>query len=141
MLNELPELIRRYEYNSEIDLFEFKPQIERRGCLNISDLQEVANWKSPRSAGHIKKNSDQFVQEITSVALGAREERTRIEVLCVLDGVSWPTASVILHFFHKDPYPILDFRALFSVSLDMPNQYTFSILVGICQILSQTVSQ
>jgi hypothetical protein len=27
--------------------------------------------------------------------------------------------------FHRDPYPILDFRALWSVSLDTPKQYSF----------------
>ena len=40
--------------------------------------------------------------------------------------MSWPTASVILHLFHRDPYPILDYRALWSVSLEVPGQYTFS---------------
>jgi len=52
-------------------------------------------------------------------------ERARIESLTVLDGVGWPTASVILHFFHKDLYPILDYRAQWSVSMDMPIQYKF----------------
>ena len=46
-------------------------------------------------------------------------------LLTCLTGVSWPTASVILHFFHPDPYPIMDFRALWSVSLKVPAQYTF----------------
>jgi hypothetical protein len=39
--------------------------------------------------------------------------------------VSYPTASVILHFFHRDVYPILDFRALWSMGFDQPPQYTF----------------
>ena len=124
-LESLDKLVDRYQYGNEIDLGEYYQQIERRGCLTSIDLQRVAAWKSPRSAGHVKKNSDQYVQEITGIALNANEERTRVEVLCVLDGVSWPTASVILHFYHKNRYPILDFRALFSVSLEVPNQYTY----------------
>jgi hypothetical protein len=38
----------------------------------------------------------------------------------LLEGVAYPTASVILHFLHRDPYPILDVRALWSVSADAP---------------------
>jgi hypothetical protein len=87
----------------------------------------VAHWKAPRSAGHVEKNGHDFVKEVSAFAFGAHDERARIESLTLLDGVSWPTASVILHLFHPDPYPILDFRALWSVGLSMPNQYKFSI--------------
>jgi hypothetical protein len=35
-------------------------------------------------------------------------------------------ASVLLHFGQKDPYPILDFRALWSLGLDEgPSVYNF----------------
>ena len=39
-------------------------------------------------------------------------------MLTLLDGVSWPTASVILHFCSARPYPILDYRALWSLSCE-----------------------
>jgi hypothetical protein len=40
--------------------------------------------------------------------------------------VGWPTASTILHLCHKDPYPILDFRALWSLSTEVPDyRYPF----------------
>ncbi len=86
----------------------------------------IAKWKAPRSAGHVKKNTYKYVKEITSFAFKARDERSRIETLTILDGVSWPTASVILHLFHKEKYPILDFRALWSASISVPPQYRFS---------------
>jgi hypothetical protein len=53
-------------------------------------------------------------------------ERLQIEVLTLLDGVSWPTASVILHFFHSAPYPIVDFRALWSLKNKVPKRYGFN---------------
>lgn len=56
--------------------------------------------------------------------------RARIEALNLLDGVAWPTASVILHLFHSDPYPILDYRALWSLSLEQPTQYNFPFWWG-----------
>jgi len=115
----------RYEYVSEVDLFELKPQIEKQGYMTKKELHRVAIWKSPRSAGHVLKNSDGFVQEITGFALAAEDERSHIELLCLLSGVSWPTASVLLHFFHSKPYPILDFRALYTVSLNVPTHFRF----------------
>jgi hypothetical protein len=46
--------------------------------------------------------------------------------LTLLDGVLWPIASVILHLFHKDRYPILDYRALWSTSTKVPLHYDFA---------------
>lgn len=34
-------------------------------------------------------------------------------------------ASVILHFVHPDPYPVLDFRALGSLGVKAPSEYSF----------------
>jgi hypothetical protein len=40
--------------------------------------------------------------------------------------VAFPTASVLLHFAHRDRFPILDFRALWSLGIDEPpTAYTF----------------
>jgi hypothetical protein len=44
-------------------------------------------------------------KEVASITLTAASERVRIETLTILDGVSWPTASVILHFFHQKHSP------------------------------------
>lgn len=57
--------------------------------------------------------------------MAIKSERLRIEALTLLDGIGWPSASVILHFFHKQKYPILDYRALWSVSLEVPYRYIF----------------
>ncbi len=141
---ELVELARRYAYESdEIDLSELKGAISTRGCLTKNELRSVARWKSPRSSGRMEDNSEEYVREITGVALGSTIERTRIEVLTLLDGVQWPTASVILHFFHRDSYPIVDFRALWSISLDVPSSYKFDfwqMYVGFCRSLARSVN-
>lgn len=116
---ELKKLAQRYEYDS-IDLGGIEAGICERGFLTKDDLWNVARWKSPRSAGQVEKNSQFFVEEISGIALSAKDERTRIEVLTLLNGVQWPTASVILHFFHREDYPIIDFRALWTVSMGVP---------------------
>ena len=53
--------------------------------------------------------------------------RLRIGVLTLLDGVQMPTASVLLHLAHRDPYPIIDYRALWSLGVDAPpTPYSFA---------------
>jgi hypothetical protein len=116
----------RYEYQNDI-LTTVKSSVRQRGYILNDELQEIARWKAPRSAGHTKKNKGKYVAEVTKFALSTPNERARIEVLTCLDGVSWPTASVILHFFHVERYPILDYRALWSVTLDVPSQYGFGL--------------
>ena len=88
----------------------------------------LARWKTPRSARRIAGNSEAFVEEVTKMSLRSPEERLRIEALIRLAGVGWPTASVILHFCHEDPYPILDVRALWSLGVDRPpSAYRFDL--------------
>lgn len=74
------------------------------------------------------------------LALTSTVERTRVEALTLLDGVQWPTASVILHFYHKDPYPIIDFRTLWSISMEVPSHYSFEFwwqYVEYCRLLAK----
>gem|GEM_PF-1898830 len=47
--------------------------------MTKEQLRLVAQWKAPRSAGHIEKNDETYVREITSLAFSAKEERTRTE--------------------------------------------------------------
>ncbi|MBU4444987.1 hypothetical protein KJ656_07905 [bacterium] len=125
--SQITNIANRYKYpREEEELLELRSQIEEKGCLTKDQLRLVAKWKAPRSARHVEKNTHEYIKEVTSFAFSAKDERSRIKILTIIDGVSWPTASVILHLFHKDQYPILDFRALWSSGLDVPNQYKFS---------------
>lgn len=124
--DQIPEYAGAYEYSlSDVDLAQYAQEIQERGYLTKTDLERVAKWKSPRSAGHISKNSEAYVKAVTAVALQTDNEQLRIEALTLLDGVGLPTASVILHFYHKDRYPVLDFRALWSLSLEDSEKYSF----------------
>jgi hypothetical protein len=101
-----------------------------RGYLSLGDLQALGRWKTPRSAPLIARNDPEFVREVTGVALSTTSERLRIEVLTLLEGVNWPTASVILHFAHQDRYPIIDVRALWSLGVKAPPRYGFEAWEG-----------
>ena len=140
-VNKIAHWARQYDYpQQEADLIDMVPQVKKCGFLTLGQLLLVARWKSPRSAGRVETNGDDFVRAITGFALQSPNERARIEVLTVLDGVGWPTASVILHFFHPGEYPIMDFRALWSVSVHVPPQYDFPFwqkYVEFCRSVSE----
>jgi hypothetical protein len=125
---------------SEIFLDIIGPGAKARGYLSQSEFQAMCAWKSPRSKPRCASNSEALVQELTSTALAARNEELCIGALLLLDGVSWPTASVILHFCATTPYPILDFRALWTLKTWQPSAYSFPFwlrYVQCCRALAQ----
>jgi len=74
------------------------------------------------------------VQEATGIALAATSEILRIQNLLCLKGVGWPTASVVLHWFHDEDYPILDFRALWSLGIEKKmDEYRFDFWMAYVQ--------
>lgn len=126
---EISHWSERYEYPGEPELVAGPVTSSRsRGYLTKADFLQIARWKTPRSQARCTKNDPKFVEEVTRLALApSTSDRLRIESVTLLSGVEWPTASVILHFCHPEPCPILDFRALWSVSCDKPAQYDYSL--------------
>jgi hypothetical protein len=100
------------------------PRLRKNAFCSLDDLITIGNWKSPRIRRHILANSDGDVKEISRIALCSGNERVRIGALQLISGVSWAMASVILHFGFDNQYPILDFRALWTLQA-MPKVYTF----------------
>ncbi len=124
--SQIKNIANRYDYiGKEFELEQLADKIQKTGSLSKDNLRLIAQWKSPRSAGNVEKNSETYIKEITSFVFSTDDERARIQTLTILDGVLWPTASVILHLFHTDPYPILDFRALWSANTEVPKQYSY----------------
>jgi hypothetical protein len=134
-----PEEIRkwasRYSYtssNADADLEkvierEISPSVREKGFYKKDEFLTLCRWKSPRIVHNCERNEPSFVEAATGAAFNSTHEHLRIAVLTHLSGVSWPVASVLLHFGHREPYPILDFRALWSVSVDAPSQYDFDL--------------
>jgi hypothetical protein len=106
------------------------PAARERGFLTKPEFLALCEWKSPRTRPRCASNSEDFVVAVTRTALGSTNEQLRIEVLTLLQGVSWPTASVILHFCARDPYPILDVRAVWSVSAAVPARVDYPFWAG-----------
>lgn len=105
--------------------------------LTRNELIKIGKWKSPRTKKHCSSpvNDDCTVKSITKFSFSTRSERARIESLFVFKGVSWPTASTILHFAFPNKYPILDFRVLEAIKWEKPSQYNFVFWQKYCSHL------
>ena len=140
-----PEDIRaladRYGYEDDVPVLEAGRRARDSGRFSLKDFLDVCYWKTPRSRSKCQKNTAEEVKEITGIALRTPVERVRTEVLRCLHGVELPTASVLLHIAHRDPYPIIDFRALWSMGIEkLPRYYSFSFwtqYVHACRLLAQ----
>jgi hypothetical protein len=89
------------------------------GYLTRDQFLAISTWKSQRPRKRHERNSESFVREVTQSALSSADPRFKIEVLRLLDGVDWATASVILHFCDELAWPVLDFRAFWSLGRDL----------------------
>lgn len=131
----IPDWSVEYDYPAaDTRPFAIGAAAKSRGHLTRQEFLDLARWKTPRSRKQCERNDPAFIREVTTVALATPSERLAIEVLTLLHGVSWPTASVILHFCSHYRYPILDFRALWSLSCDaQPADYDYPLWQGYVQ--------
>ena len=93
------------------------PRVKAAKFLSKDDFLAICAWKTPRSKTQCSRNTENEVCEITRIALSASSEKVRLEILRLLHGVEYPTATVILHWCHEDFYPIIDFRAAWSLGV------------------------
>ena len=118
------------------------PVAKKRGYLTRSEFLALSRWKTPRTQKRCANNSAEFIKVVTEGSLSSSDERFRIEVLTLLSGVQWPTASVILHFCAREPYPILDYRALWSLSCLVPEKgYDFENWWDYCSFTRRLATQ
>jgi hypothetical protein len=106
----------RYDYpddcHDEQRLKRWLARQRGRKFLDKDHFRDIAMWKTPRAKDHYEANSAGFVRHVTEQAFQASDERLRLHTLMALEGVGVPVASTILHFAFPDMYPILDVRAL-----------------------------
>jgi hypothetical protein len=123
---DIPHWAARFSFTGGDEIPERLGSVaRRRGHLTKPEFLKLCRWKTPRSEPRCKLNSPALVREATHLALATTDEHLKIGILRVLHGVEWPTASVILHFCDRSPYPILDYRALWSLGFPKPPAYTY----------------
>ena len=126
--SSIPEWAAKYNYSpSATDahlISEVRPATLERGYLTGEEFREICKWKTRRSQSKCATNDEQAVRTITKAAFATSDEALKMDLLRVLHGVEWPTASTLLHFGDARPYPILDYRALWSLGFPKAPHYT-----------------
>ena len=124
--SEISHWASRYSYPGEDSIAAtVNATVRARGYLTRPEFLRLCRWKTPRSQPRCAQNPASRIREATSIALASDDDRAKVYILRSLAGVEWPTASVILHFCDARPYPILDYRALWSLGYRKPPPYTF----------------
>jgi len=127
-ITEVKTWADEYSYGGDSVLAkEIGRPVKAQRYVTKKQLLGLARWKSPRIVPKCDANDASFVEEVTGNALQSKDERFRVEVLRLLTGVGWPMASVILHFCHDDHYPILDYRALWSLRVHPVPRYKYEL--------------
>ena len=125
-LSEVERWAARYEYEDDDAVIAAGQQARQHGWYSRAEFLTITDWKTSRSRSRVRRNSTAAIKDATRLALSTSEERLRIGVLTLLQGVEMPTASVLLHLAHPDPYPILDIRAIWSLGVEkQPSYYPF----------------
>ena len=126
-LSEIMYWAARYSYADDAEVEAVGHGAAKRGWYTRDEFLTVTRWKTQRSRSRCEANDVASVEATTRLALSTPDERIRIEAFTRLHGVAYPTASVLLHFARPDAYPIIDFRALWSLGWDtLPTSYTFA---------------
>jgi hypothetical protein len=110
--------------SSEGILAHIRPAVLARGHLTRPEFLRLCAWKSARTKPLCRKNSTHTIETLTRAAFATSDEALKIDLLRLLEGVEWPTASTILHFCDARPYPVLDYRAIWSLGYAKPPRYT-----------------
>ena len=148
------EFSRRYKeedggrlLESDESLQESLKDAHLRGHITQRQLQDVVKWKSgKRTLHHLRGNTPEEVKECSEVAFAARTERLRIHALVALEGVSWPTASAVLHFVFPRRFPVLDVRAMRTVGeipadSNQPPSYTIPLWSKYAKLCRETAGR
>lgn len=88
------------------------------GYLLKAELKEMGQWKSHYLPSKIDENSPERIKDVTGEAFGLDDDWEKLEKITEIYGVAESVASVILHLYDREKYPILDKNALRSIGIN-----------------------
>lgn len=126
-LEDVPQWADRYAYRADDQhvIEAISPAVRERGYFLRDEFLDTYRWKTERTAKRPEKYTDAEVADVTGAAFRQSDEKLRLDLLCALDGVDVPVASVLLHVGCSAEYPIIDYRALWSLGSGQPSYYSF----------------
>jgi hypothetical protein len=142
-LDQVHKWAARYAYDVDDDriIDAIAPAVRERGHFLRDEFMTTYRWKTHRTIRHAEKYSDAEIADVTGVAFRQTDEKLRICLLRALDGVDWPVASTLLHVGLSPEYPIIDFRALWSLNSAMPAYINFEFWWAYVECCSKLAAQ
>ena len=136
---DLHDYAERYDKSYDTCVQDLVNAVRERGHLTKPELAILGDWKTPRIRPKLAQNSDELIQEVTRHAFATHSVRLAIHIPQLLYGVGLPVASTILHWFHPDPFPILDVRAMWTLGLqdEVQSLDLWETYVGLTRQLAQ----
>lgn len=140
--DELYDLISQYEIpNKEKFIVELFPENQRGHALTKDRFMELCLWKSPRPKRFYQKNPEDIIKEITTYSFNSNNDIVATKILTVLEGVNTPVASSILHFCHPKSFPIIDFRALWTLGIEDFNSSSIDLWIEYVDFTRQLANE
>src|SRR5579863_9665151 len=88
----------RYRATDDLEVESIGAAARVRGYYMHDELLIMCRWSTPRSRPLISSNDPATVERLTRAALATYREEVRMEMLTTLRGVSYPSATMLLHF-------------------------------------------
>jgi hypothetical protein len=137
---QIPYWASRYPIENDLNIEQnIAPAVRKRGFYLRDEFLELCWWKTPRSRPRAEQNTAGFIEEVTKVSLATSNERLRVEVLTLLSGVNWPSASVLLQIYRSVSDP--GFSSIMVVRSRKPFHLQLRSLVGLCPALQKNSSR
>jgi hypothetical protein len=136
-VGEIERYAARYPLKAENDVvcIPMRSAAQSQGHLNKPQFLVITDWKTERLKSKTRQNTNDEVMHYTRAALQLIGPEA-IKPLLSLQGVGLPTASCILHYCHPQSFPIIDYRALWT--LDIPYRNTsYRGWVSICDAVGR----
>jgi hypothetical protein len=100
--------------------------VRGRGHFLRDEFLTAYRWKTHRTIYLAERYSEAEIADVTGTAFRQSDEKLRVSLLRVLDGVDYPVASTLLFVGVASDYPIFDFRALWSLGSAVPSAPSFA---------------
>ena len=106
-------------------VIDIKEKVEARmtrerpgGYLCHDELHRMGCWKHRFVPSKIDENEAGYIKKITAAAFSLTDDWEKLEKLTKIYGVAESVASVILHLYDREKYPILDKHALCAIRIN-----------------------
>ena len=137
---QINNVAARYAYADDGPALAAGESARARGWYTKAEFLSIRRWKSSRGTKRAETVDEVHLREASAAAIAAESPAFALGALVTLPGVREPVASTLLHFAKPDAYPILDRRALWSLSIDCgPHGYAglWPAYVALCRGLAQ----